>query len=279
LSPLSREAWLEAHAYLRPVAKLCAEVERAAGSLGVECASIPTWEDYRGDFRAGVPILQAPSAPIELGPAGGLALPLAEMLARDFSSDKYRNEARTLAAELHRESDAPERVVAWLLGAEGWTPASAGLLRYLGWTAVRRYLHPLVEAFDRWRDDEDWQRRYCPTCGALPAMAQLVGADQGRQRLLSCGRCGSRWGYPRTACPFCERDVQRLGVLAVAGEGGLRIDHCTSCRGYLKTYVGEGDEGVLLSDWSSLHLDFLARDRGLKRLATTLYDLGPSLDA
>lgn len=36
---------------------------------------------------------------------------------------------------------------------------------------------------------------------------------------------------------------------------------------------GEGSEGVLLADWTSLHLDVIARDRGLKRLAASLYEL------
>jgi hypothetical protein len=29
----------------------------------------------------------------------------------------------------------------------------------------------------------------------------------------------------------------------------------------------------MLADWTSLHLDLLAQDRGLRRLATSLYDL------
>jgi FdhE protein len=107
-------------------------------------------------------------------------------------------------------------------------------------------------------------------------MAQLVAADQGRRRLLFCGRCRTRWEYPRTGCPFCGQDSQTLAILAVEGEAGLRIDHCGSCRGYLKTYAGEGAESVLLSDWTSLHLDVLARDRGLERWAGSLYDLTPA---
>jgi len=61
--------------------------------------------------------------------------------------------------------------------------------------------------------------------------------------------------------------------LAIEGEGGLRIDYCEACLGYLKTYNGQGSEALLLADWTSLHLDILARDRGLKRLAASLYDL------
>ena len=51
--------------------------------------------------------------------------------------------------------------------------------------------------------------------------------------------------------------------LTVEGEGGLRIDYCEACGGYLKTYDGEGNELILI----------LARDRGLKRRAASLYDL------
>ena len=115
---------------------------------------------------------------------------------------------------------------------------------------------------------------YCPTCGGPPAMGQLSGTDPGRLRLLSCGRCGTRWRYRRTGCPFCENeDTHKLSVMAVDGEGGLRIDYCEACAGYLKTYNGDGSERVLLADWTSLHLDIAARERGLKRLAGSLYEL------
>ena len=55
--------------------------------------------------------------------------------------------------------------------------------------------------------------------------------------------------------------------------GGLRIGFCEACRGYLKTYEGQGEEQLLLADWTSLHLDLLAHRRGLKRQARSLYDL------
>jgi len=113
-----------------------------------------------------------------------------------------------------------------------------------------------VNSFNSWRDEEQWLRNYCPTCGAGPAMGQLAGTDPGRLRMLSCGRCETRWRYRRTACPFCENvDDHRLAVLAVEGEAGLRIDYCEACRGYLKRYNGEGNERLLLADWTSLHLD------------------------
>jgi FdhE protein len=102
----------------------------------------------------------------------------------------------------------------------------------------------------------------------------LSGVDPGRLRLLACGCCKTRWRYRRTGCPFCENeDDHRLSVVAVDGEAGLRIDYCEKCSGYLKTYDGEGSENVLLADWTSLHLDLIAGDRALKRLAVSLYEL------
>ena len=51
------------------------------------------------------------------------------------------------------------------------------------------------------------------------------------------------------------------------------IDYCESCRGYLKTYDGHGNEEVMLADWTSLHLDALAHDRDLLRRGASLYEL------
>jgi len=275
LSRLTLDGWLERHAYLRPVAQLCAQIERAAAGLDAESPRPPDWDDYADDFREGVPLLRSLGAAIDLEPAGRMVGALLERVAADSpdGGGKIASEASALASELRTLPESPSLVAAWLLGDEAFEPPSPGLLRYVGWTATARYLFPLVDAFARWRDEEKWHRKYCPTCGSAPAMAQLVGVDPGRQRFLCCGGCGTRWRYRRTQCPFCENDSQRLSVVAVEGEGGLRIDFCEACKGYLKTYDGQGNEAVLLADWTSLHLDLLALDRGLKRMAASLYEL------
>jgi FdhE protein len=243
---MTRDSWLEAHPYLRPVAELAAEVERAAASIEVPHAPNPDWDDYRADFLAGVSLLSSEAAAVDLEPASRMAAALLERLS-----------SAEMEPGVFRPRDWP----------------SPGLSRYLAWTATKRYLRPVVAAFDGWRDEDRWLRRHCPTCGSLPAMAQLVGADPGRKRLLSCGCCGTRWQFKRTSCPFCDTGSQRLASVAIDGESGLRIDHCESCRGYLKTYDGQGDEALLLADWTSLHLDLIAHDRGLKKLAASLYDV------
>lgn len=268
---MTPETWLASHQYLRPVANLAAEVDRAARGIEALEARIPDWRDYDADFAAGVPLLSSAGAAIDLEPGGRMAAALVAHLMAD-SSASLAEQARAVDAELRARPDAPGRITGFLQGDDTWSPRFPGLLRHLGWTAMARYLHPVVAAFAAWRDEDRWRRRYCPTCGSLPAMAQLVGTDPGRMRLLSCGCCGTRWQFTRTGCPYCESNAQRLASVVIEGEAGLRIDHCEACGGYIKTYDGQGAEALLLSDWSSLHLDLIAHDRGLKRLAASLYD-------
>jgi FdhE protein len=264
---------MEAHSYLLPLADLSAQVDRAAAGIDVPDARIPDWDDYRPDFLAGVPLLPSTAA-VDLEPGGRMAGAILERLASGTLSGRLAEQTRALNKELRGVPQVSRRLADFLLGDQTLRPPFPGLLRYLAWTATARFLRPVVNAFDGWRDEERWLRRYCPTCGSLPAMAQLVGVDPGRRRLLSCGCCGTRWQYRRIGCPFCESaDDHRLSALAIEAEKYLRIDYCQSCRAYLKTYNGEGSEAFFLADWTSLHLDVIACDRGLKRLANSLYEL------
>jgi len=276
---MTNDGWLAKHPYLQSVAELQALIDSAACEVSIPCACISIGEHYLSDFHVGVPLLSSSRIKIDFGPVERVMTSLVQRLSSTPLPVRLAEERRALDNELCSNPDSPRCAVAWLIGKDSFTPTHPGLLRYLGWTILARYLFQLVVAFGSWREEERWLRNYCPTCGAPPAMAQLVGVDSGSLRLLSCGYCKTRWRYPRTACPFCQnQDDHLLAVLAVDGESGLRIDYCKACCGYLKTYKGEGSEGVLLADWTSLHLDVIACDRGLKRLATSLYAL-PNLES
>jgi len=271
---MTQDVWLVKHPYLQRVADLQALINDALAEVPIANASVPNWDDYTSDFHAGIPLLLSPTVVIEFRHLGRSLTSLVEALALESLPGKLAQDCRTLEAQLRADRDSPRRALAWLLDNDSFTPKNPGLLFYLGWSVLARYLRPVVDAFSSWRDEERWLRSYCPTCGALAAMAQLVGTDPGRLRFLSCGCCRSRWRYRRTGCPFCQsEDDHRLAVVAVEGEAGLRIDYCEACRGYVKTYEGQGSESVLLADWTSLHLDIIARDRGLMRCAGSLYQL------
>jgi len=271
---MTQDVWLVKHPYLQRVADLQGLVEAVVAEISIPGACVPNWGDYITDFHAGIPLLLSPKVAIDFGDLEKPLRLLVESLALKRLPGKLPQDNRTLEAQLHAGTDSPRRALAWLFDNHSFTPTNPGLLRYLGWAVLARYLSPLVDAFSGWRDEERWLRSYCPTCGALAAMAQLVGTDPGRLRFLSCGCCRSRWRYRRTGCPFCQsEDDHRLAVVAVEGESGLRIDYCDACSGYIKTYEGQGNESVLLADWTSLHLDIIARDRGLTRCAGSLYHL------
>jgi len=271
---MTQEAWLAAHPYLLSVAEFHAAVEKAAQGLPSALACIPDWSNYESDYLAGVPLLRSCHSSIDLSLVEAAVVALLRNLASVPLPDKLVQDIQNLQAVLRNYPRASQAFVACLLDQDAEAPKYFGLFRYLGWTEMTRYLSRVVDAFGKWRDEERWLRRYCPTCGSPPAMAQLIGIDPGRLRFLSCGCCGTRWQYRRTGCPFCENsDDHRLNVLMVEGEKELRIDHCESCSGYIKTYNGSGNESLLLADWTSLHLDIIAREQGLNRSAASLYEI------
>jgi FdhE protein len=269
---MTRDVWLARHPYLQPVADLHAVIDSSADEIVVPTLLIPEWKDYADDFIAGAPLLLSSSGGIDLSPAGLMLPPLVQKLASRRLPGDLIHQISVLGTELQSDKDSPGRALAWLLDKASFSTAHPGLLQYLGWTLLSRYLSRVAAAFANWRDEERWLRNYCPTCGSPPAMAQFVGVDPERFRLLCCVGCATRWRYRRTQCPFCERDEHRLSAFAVEGSP-LRIDYCEACRGYLKTYHGEGSENVFLADWTSLHLDIVSRDRGFQRFSGSLYQL------
>jgi FdhE protein len=261
VSATTHEGWLAAHGYLQPLGEVCALVENAAARVPAAWVTPPHWPEYLPDFHAGIPLLLSDRAALEIGDPVQSVLSMLETLRHVPLPAPFSARCHALEGDLRMQDDPEPRV-------------EAGLFRVLLWTVAARCLRPVIAEFAEWRDEERWLRAYCPTCGEPPAMAQLAGQDPGRLRLLSCGCCRTRWRYKRMTCPFCERaDDHRLSVIAVEGERPLRIDYCESCRGYLKTYDGQGSEDVFLADWTSLHLDVIARDRGLNRRAASLYEV------
>ena len=113
-----------------------------------------------------------------------------------------------------------------------------------------------------------WQRGYCPVCGAWPSMGEMRGIQ--RERRMRCGCCGSDWLLPVLRCAFCdETDHQKLGfLLNEEGAHHLRVETCTTCRGYLKTLTTLGSlpfATLAMKDVSTIAYDLAAQDRGYSR--------------
>ncbi|HEY0671097.1 MAG TPA: formate dehydrogenase accessory protein FdhE [Longimicrobiales bacterium] len=116
-----------------------------------------------------------------------------------------------------------------------------------------------------------WPHDYCHVCGALPALAEVLGLE--RTRHLRCGRCGASWQSHVLLCPFChERDHAKLGSLVPDGAQGQVVwaETCNSCQGYIKTRAalrGVSAESVLIEDARTLELDLVAVERGYQKPA------------
>ena len=274
----SQQQWLESHPYLRQIARLQEVVTQAVESAALPALPFPNWEAYAADYAAGVPLLISSSAAIEVSQRA--AKPLTEIVAR-LADAALPQPLRNSCAQLRDEfARSPQQCIRAVDSVVRGTPTEqpsgdAGLRQFLVWSVLKPLLAPLREAFQQWRSEETWRREFCPTCGSLPMMAQLVPSSQGvRERLLACGCCETRWKYKRIGCPFCgNEDSDLLEILTVEDDQKLRIDACRQCRGYLKTYIEVGQEELLLADWSTLHLDALAQERGLERRGKSLYQL------
>jgi FdhE protein len=209
--------------------------------------------------------------------------PAADSLARIVvalaEATDIAHELRTAVRQLREQladRDARVEALRWLVeGAPAdRAPAQAGLVRFLGWSALRGALAPQLAAYDAWRGaGEKWMHGYCPACGAQPSVARLSQGDVMRQRSLVCACCASEWRFRRIGCPHCGNDVSdRLSATEVEGED-LRIDSCEECRGYVKTYIGNDPRAAALADWTTLHLDLLAQERGYRRLGASLVEV------
>ena len=162
---MTRDVWLEGHPYLQPVADVQSLVEAAAAGIDVPRAPIPDWDHYAADFHAGVPLLRSSTVAFDFSAVETAVRSLIRSLASASLPEPLAAPCRDLEAEIET--------------TDSRSPAHPGLLRYLGWVVLVRYLAPVVSAFDAWRDEERWLRNYCPTCGEPPTMAQLVGKDPG----------------------------------------------------------------------------------------------------
>ena len=121
---------------------------------------------------------------------------------------------------------------------------------------------------------DDWRHTYCPVCGALPAMAALVG--EGAHQAL-CSFCGHFWRLPRVVCPFCNNENQEdLRYFYEEGESLYQVHVCEQCRGYIKvmdTRVGGDSRAMAVDDVATAHLDLLAEKEGYQRKAPRLWGI------
>ena len=125
----------------------------------------------------------------------------------------------------------------------------------------------------------EWKGPACPVCGGQPQVSVIAEESgefmAGSPRSLVCGRCGSWWSFPRATCVGCgEEDPRSMESFLVEEQGPARVDTCTTCRGYIKTFDLRERGGVevipLVDDVVTLTLDIWAQQRGFTRSGISL---------
>jgi hypothetical protein len=126
---------------------------------------------------------------------------------------------------------------------------------------------------------QHWSAAVCPVCGGAPQVSVISEESgefmAGSPRSLICGRCASRWGFPRATCITCgEGDSRRIGGWTADVWPAIRIEACDTCRSYIKTFdlrqPGGRDVVPLVDDVASAALDLWADAQGYQRPVRSL---------
>lgn len=120
-----------------------------------------------------------------------------------------------------------------------------------------------------------WGRGVCPFCGAPPGFIDVI---EGGHRRLACHVCGGGWGFAKLRCPLCgvEGTEPLYRLKAEGADEGYVVSGCRRCRGYLKELDRRerwNGGPPLLEDWSTPHLDVIARREGYRKPIPSLLDL------
>ena len=227
------------------------------------------WEPRR---QAGFPLLTGEALQIEVEPAGKFVAALIESLIELGQEGKAELK---LMAQAQNAGNIPidkllvacmekDRAPLEAVAAEVEIPSA--LLEYVCSTALAFGLQNWCGSHSQPLFD-GWQEGYCPICGGIPAMGELVGEEG--QKQLHCSICATGWKVTRLKCSYCgNEETDSLEYFTAEGEVGYRVDICRKCSCYLKVVdsreLGEGLP-MDVEDLNTMHLDLLAQKEGFAK--------------
>jgi len=145
---------------------------------------------------------------------------------------------------------------------------------HLVWTLAQNALRPALHAWRRQLTPLaagiQWQKGYCFICGTVAMLGELQGNNQVKH--LRCGQCGADWLFSRLQCMYCGNEDHRTSsYLHTQGmREKMRLEVCDKCKGYLKViaaFTPTPPEMLQVEDLATLHLDYIAQERGYARIS------------
>jgi len=146
-------------------------------------------------------------------------------------------------------------------GLEEWIP------QFLAETALRPYLQLTAEKLQP-EITQGVRGAGCPVCGEPVRLAQIEGNGK---KVIHCPRCQAHWPEKRVECSHCgNEDSKTIHYLQVEGEATSQLQVCDKCHGYLKVidtrqFISKPSSAIL--DLNSIHLDFIAQEKGYNAVA------------
>ena len=216
-------------------------------------------------LRQGHRVLELADVPIDWADTRLAARQTADILHRHDLLELSDHDR--LAALFRDGDDLAARVRAWYAEtAEGPGAGPAAgrgpMLDEVLVLALRPFFVRAVEVAARELDLGNWDRPWCPFCGAAPDFAVYLN-DEHRQ--LICSRCVGRWDWEAVGCPWCPmRERSRLPTFT-SRDRRYRLCACDGCHRYLKAYHGRGASRPVLPAVdiiATLPLDAAAAQRG-----------------
>ena len=245
-----------------------------------EPASALDWSAARcrETWARGIPLLAEASPPLVADDLEDLLGGVMEQLA---ALDPARASAlQRLAAAWDARAVTPASLLPSREGiGDGAAEAASGLdgeaVAVLAGATLRPALEAWLAPTRPHLEGTDWSRGVCPFCGAPPGFIDVI---EGGHRRLACHLCGGAWGFAKLRCPLCgvEGTEPLYRLKAEGADEGYVVSGCRRCRGYLKELDRRerwNGGPPLLEDWSTPHLDFVARREGYRKPVPALLDL------
>ena len=138
------------------------------------------------------------------------------------------------------------------------------LPQFLAETMFRPYLQVLAEKAQS-KITQGVPGCGCPVCGEPARLGQIEGQGQ---KVLHCPRCLFYWLDKKISCAHCgNTDHSTIQFLTVEGDASSQIHVCDKCKGYTKvidTRQHLTKPSTPLLDLNSIHLDYIAQEKGYK---------------
>ena len=140
----------------------------------------------------------------------------------------------------------------------------AWLPQFLAETVLRPYLQAVAEKVQP-QIKQAVPGCGCPVCGEPVRLGQIEGQGQ---KVLHCPRCLAYWLDKKISCSHCgNTDHETIQFLTIEGDASSQIHVCEKCKGYTKvidTRQHISKPSTPLLDLNSIHLDYIAQEKGYK---------------